>query len=161
MLLDELYRSVRDAMKTAVAEALRMMKHIETQCLIANKRHADDERGIALISDIARQVLAKDRAPERVNVCEILSGPVIAVDPLMDIRYRARLLQKFGLSRAPVIEQGRIVGIVSYTDIWVCSMNGGGPVNRNPPNPPLTKKGSASAAGGFFSVSTTTRTGFL
>jgi predicted transcriptional regulator len=117
---------VRDVMKTAVdmvdgattvAEALRMMKHIETKCLIVNKRHDDDEYGIVLISDIARQVLAKDRAPERVNVYEIMSKPVIAVDPLMDIRYCARLFQKFGLSRAPVIEQGRVIGIVSYTDM--------------------------------------------
>lgn len=117
---------VRDVMKTAVdmvdgattvAEALRMMKHIEAKCLIVNKRHDDDEYGIVLISDIARQVLAKDRAPERVNVYEIMSKPVIAVDPLMDIRYCARLFQKFGLSRAPVIEQGRVIGIVSYTDM--------------------------------------------
>jgi predicted transcriptional regulator len=117
---------VREVMKTAVdmvdgsttvAEALRVMKHIETKCLIVNKRHEDDEYGIVLISDIARQVLAKDRAPERVNVYEIMSKPVIAVDPLMDIRYCARLFQKFGLSRAPVIEQGRVIGIISYTDM--------------------------------------------
>jgi predicted transcriptional regulator len=53
----------------------------------------------------------------------------------MDIRYCARLFQKWGLPQAPVIEQDRIVGIVSYTDIGVFSMNGGGPVNRNPLNP--------------------------
>lgn len=117
---------VHDVMKTAVdmveglttvAEALRMMKHIETKCLIVNKRHDDDEYGIVLISDIARQVLAKDRAPERVNVYEIMSKPVIGVDPQMDIRYCARLFQKFGLGRAPVIEHGRVIGIVSYTDM--------------------------------------------
>ncbi len=117
---------VRDVMKTAVdmvdgsttvAEALRVMKHIETKCLIVSKRHDDDEYGIVLISDIARQVLAKDRAPERVNVYEIMSKPVISVDPLMDIRYCARLFQKFGLSRAPVIERGRVIGIISYTDM--------------------------------------------
>ena len=117
---------VRDVMKTAVdlvdgattvAEALHVMKHIETKCLIVNKRHDDDEYGIVLISDIARQVLAKDRSPERVNVYEIMSKPVIAVDPRMDIRYCARLFQKFGLSRAPVIEQGRVIGIISYTDM--------------------------------------------
>ena len=117
---------VREVMKTAVdmvdglttvAEALRMIKHIETKCLIVNKRHDDDEYGIVLISDIACEVLAKDRAPERVNVYEIMSKPVIAVDPLMDIRYCARLFQKFGLSRAPVISQGRVIGIISYTDM--------------------------------------------
>ncbi|NWG86255.1 MAG: CBS domain-containing protein [Hydrogenophilaceae bacterium] len=117
---------VRDVMKaqvdmvdglTTVADALRKMKHIETKCLIVDKRHDDDEYGIVLIADIARYVMAKDRSPERVNVYEIMSKPVISVDPAMDIRYCARLFDKFGLSRAPVIDKGKIVGIVSYTDM--------------------------------------------
>jgi len=117
---------VRDVMKTqvdmvegltTVADALRMMKHVETKALIVNKRHDDDEYGIVLISDIARHVLARNRAPERVNVYEIMSKPVVSVDPGMDIRYCARLFDKFGLARAPVLEGGKIVGIVSYTDM--------------------------------------------
>lgn len=117
---------VRDVMKpqidmveglTTVADALHMMKHVETKALIVNKRHEDDEYGIVLIADIARHVLARNRAPERVNVYEIMSKPVISVAPDMDIRYCARLFDKFGLSRAPVIDRGKIVGIVSYTDM--------------------------------------------
>lgn len=34
----------------------------------------------------------------------------------MHIRYRARLFDKSGLARAPVVEGGKIVGIVSYAD---------------------------------------------
>jgi len=117
---------VRDVMKTrvdmvdgrtTVADALHMMKHVETKCLIVNKRHADDEYGVVLLSDIARQVLAHDRAPDRVNVYEVMSKPVITVAPSMDIRYCARLFDKFGLSRAPVVEGGQVIGIVSYTDM--------------------------------------------
>jgi CBS domain-containing protein len=102
---------------TSVADALRQMKHVETKCLIVHKRHEDDEYGIVLISDIAREVLAKDRSPDRVNVYEIMSKPVVSVDPGMDIRYCARMFDKFGLSRAPVVDNSSIVGIVSYTDM--------------------------------------------
>ena len=105
-----------DGMAT-VAEALKILKRGSTQCLIVNKRHGDDEYGILLVSDIARHVLARNRAPERVNVYEVMAKPVIAVDPLMDIRYCARLFGRFELSRAPVIDGGRVVGVVSFTEL--------------------------------------------
>ncbi len=117
---------VRDVMKTkfdmvdgmtTVAEALKLMKHVETKALIVDKRHDDDEYGMVLISDVARKVLARDRAPERVNSYEIMAKPVINVDPNMDIRYCARLFETFRLSRAPVVEHGKVIGIVSFTDM--------------------------------------------
>ena len=46
-----------------------------------------------------------------------MSKPVISVDPQMDVRYCIKLFDRFGISRAPVIENGQIVGLVSYTDI--------------------------------------------
>lgn len=105
-----------DGMAT-VKEALQAMKHIDTKSLIVDKRHDDDEYGIVLLSDIARHVMAEDKAPERVNVYEIMSKPVVCVDPQMDIRYCARMFDRFGLSRAPVVENGKLVGMVSYTDM--------------------------------------------
>jgi predicted transcriptional regulator len=103
--------------KLTVEDALHAMRHVETKTLIVEKRDEDDEYGVVLISDIAKQVLAKDRSPKRVNIYEIMSKPVITVRPEMDIRYCARLFEQFGLSRAPVIEDGKIVGIVSFTDM--------------------------------------------
>jgi CBS domain-containing protein len=100
-----------------VATGLKRMNHHDTKCLIVNKRHDNDEYGIVLISDIAKEVLARDRAPDRVNIYEIMAKPVVSVDPDMDIRYCARLLDSFGLGRVPVIENKKVVGIVSYTDI--------------------------------------------
>jgi len=105
-----------DGMMT-VADALHKMQHVETKALIVAKRHDDDEYGMLLISDIARHVLARDRSPQRVNVYEIMAKPVITVHPDMDIRYCARLFERFDLSRAPVIEKGTVVGIVSFTDM--------------------------------------------
>ena len=123
---------VRDVMKhnfdivdgmTTVKDALSKMRYVDTKCLIVDKRHEDDEYGVVMLSDIAKQVLAKDRALERVNVYEVMSKPVITVDPAMDIRYCARLFEKFGLSRAPVVEDKKVIGIVSFTDMVLNSMN--------------------------------------
>jgi len=103
--------------KMTVQDALRTMRHVETKTLIVDKRDDNDEYGVVLISDIAKQVLAKDRSPERVNIYEIMSKPVISVRPDMDIRYCARMFEQFGLSRAPVIEAGKVIGIISFTDM--------------------------------------------
>jgi predicted transcriptional regulator len=117
---------VRDVMKTnfdlvdgriTVMEALKRMKHIDTKLLIVDKRHDDDEYGMLLISDVAKEVLGMDRSPERINVYEIMSKPVLSIDPGMDIRYCARYFEQFGLTRAPVVDNGKVVGIVSYTDL--------------------------------------------
>jgi len=124
---------VRDVMKrkldivdglTTVSEALDKMEHVENKSLVVDKRHDDDEYGIVLLADIARQVLAKDRAPERVNIYEVMSKPVITVHADMDIRYCARLFNKFGLTRAPVIENEELIGMVSYTDMVLKGMSG-------------------------------------
>ena len=117
---------VRDVMKSdidvvdgmlTVTEALRTMKYPDTRTLIVDKRHEDDEYGVVMFRDMAKKVLARDHSPNRVNIYEIMSKPVISVHPEMDIRYCTRLLDRFGLSRAPVLENHKIIGLVSYTDI--------------------------------------------
>lgn len=107
---------------TTIKEALEKMQHVETKCLIVEKRHKDDEYGMLLLSDIAGKVVAVNRAPERVNVYEVMQKPVISVDPDMDIRYCARLFDHFNISRTPVVEFGKVIGIVSFTDVVIASV---------------------------------------
>ena len=117
---------VRDVMRerhlaldrqATVAQALLAMKERDFAVTIVNKRDEHDAFGIVLLSDIVRKVLARDKAPERVNLYEIMSKPLIPLDPEMDVRYCIKLFDRFGLSRAPVLENGQIIGLVSYTDI--------------------------------------------
>lgn len=107
-----------DGMLT-VKDALLGMRFPDAKALIINKRNEDDEFGIVLIADIAKQVLAADRSPERVNLYEIMAKPVLSVGPEMNIRYCARMMQRFGLSLAPVIENGKVLGLVTYHDLVV------------------------------------------
>ena len=114
---------VRDCMRTDVTEvdgqldvlsAMKIMKKVGATSLIVKRRDENDEYGLLLFSDVAKKVIAKNRAPERVNVYEIMAKPVLTVRPDMDIRYCARLFENFGISHAPVVENDKIVGIVSY-----------------------------------------------
>ncbi|MGF1682631.1 CBS domain-containing protein [Photobacterium minamisatsumaniensis] len=105
-----------------VAEAVRIAKQRQIKALIVNKRHDADEYGIVLMNDIAKKVLALDRSPERTNIYEIMTKPALSVNASMDVRYCARLFERFGISRAPVIEGGEIKGMVSYNNIVLNGM---------------------------------------
>ena len=100
-----------------VADALTMLREKNAHFLIVAKRHEDDEFGIVMVADIAKQVLARNRSPERTNVYEIMSKPALSVKPEMDIRYCARLFDRFGISAAPVIDGDEIKGIVAYDQL--------------------------------------------
>ena len=114
---------VRNCMRTDVTEidgsmdvlsALKIMKKVGDTSLIVKRRDEQDEYGMLLFSDIAKHVIAKNRAPERVSVYEIMAKPCLTVRPEMEIRYCARLFENFGISHAPVIEDDKIIGTVSY-----------------------------------------------
>lgn len=120
------YISAREVMHTehleldglaTVKDALDAMKAANASVVMVKKRHEQDAWGILLLSDIAKKVLAKDRAPDRVNVYEIMSKPAISLDQDMDVRHCARMFERFGLSSVPVIENGEVLGIVSYSEL--------------------------------------------
>ena len=100
-----------------VAEALAILRERNAHCLIVAKRSEDDEFGVVMVSDIAKHVLARNRSPERTNVYEIMSKPALSVRSDMDIRYCARLFDRFGISAAPVIDGDEIKGIVAYDQL--------------------------------------------
>ena len=122
-MTDHNWGPVRDCMRTDVTEvdgrldvlsALKVMKKVGATSLIVKRRNEQDEYGMLLFSDIAKEVIAKNRAPERVNVYEIMAKPVLTVRPDMEIRYCARLFENFGISHAPVVENDKVIGMVSF-----------------------------------------------
>ncbi|MFQ5618278.1 MAG: CBS domain-containing protein [Rhodospirillales bacterium] len=116
---DVMTRSVRTIGGMAtVQEAIEMMRGAGVSSLVVDRRDRNDEFGLLVISDIAGEVIGEDRAPERVNVYEVMSKPVLTLPADMNIRYAIRLLLKFGLSRALVTNEDRTpAGIVTLRDM--------------------------------------------
>ncbi len=97
--------------------ALDMMRRENVGALVIDRREEGDEFGIIVLSDIASKVIAENRAPERTNVYEVMSKPVLTVNVDMDIKYAIRLLSRFDLSRALVTQDGQLVGLVSLREM--------------------------------------------
>jgi len=123
--------SVREVMKTefttidrqaTIYEALLKIKEYRTSVLVVDKRDENDEYGILLVGDIARQVLAQDRPSKRVNVYEVMIKPAVCINPNMDIRYCSRLFARFGLVRALVVENKQVLGTISPNSLVLDGM---------------------------------------
>jgi signal-transduction protein with cAMP-binding, CBS, and nucleotidyltransferase domain len=99
--------------RSTIREALIEMRRLQTAVLVVNKGDEHDEYGLLLVSDIVRQVLAKNRAPERVNVYEIMTKPVVCVEPDMDICNCSRLMATLNLMRVLVMKDKVILGTLS------------------------------------------------
>jgi CBS domain-containing protein len=111
-----------DGMNT-VRDVLLILRGSTARCVVVYKRHAADEYGVLLVSDLGRKVLATGRRPERINVYEVMAKPAVTVPAAMDIAHCARLFTRCGISRAPVVDDdGEIVGIVSLSDLVLRGM---------------------------------------
>ncbi|MFN3880187.1 MAG: CBS domain-containing protein [Nitrincola lacisaponensis] len=107
-----------------VKDAVELMRRTQAQVLIVEKRDAQDEYGIVLLSDIAKKVLARNLSPERVNLYEIMSKPALTIKAQMQIRFCARLFDKFGLTLAPVVnKEDEIIGVINYDDLVLSGLS--------------------------------------
>ncbi len=107
---------------TRVAEALKMMKEENLNAILIEPRDEADVFGILTLKDIARKVISQRRKLHETHVYEIMSKPVLSVPASMPVPYAARLLTNFNVSYAMVIENNKVVGMVSLKGIvnnWV------------------------------------------
>lgn len=105
-----------DGMAT-IREAAEKMRSENVTALLVDKRNANDAWGIVTIPDLVGKVISPGRSPDDTNVYEVMTKPVVTVPSDMDIRYVARLLHRIGVRKAPVIDSGKLVGIISMSDL--------------------------------------------
>ena len=98
-----------------VKKAVAIMNKYEIGCLIVTKR--GKPVGIVTERDMLTRVLAESRNPERTKIAEIVSRPLVIAEPDMDLEEAARLMFKMKVKKLPVVSDGRLVGLVTLTDL--------------------------------------------
>lgn len=113
-----MHKEVRtiDGMASAREAAGAMRERGVSELLVA-RRSEDDAWGIVTVMDLVQHVILPARDPEQVFVYEIMTKPVVTVPARMDIRYAIRLMQRIDVRRAPVEENGEIVGMVILSSL--------------------------------------------
>jgi CBS domain-containing protein len=98
-----------------VKKAVEIMNKYEIGCLIVTKR--GKPIGIVTERDMLTRVLAELRSPEKTKIADIMSRPLIIADPKMELEEAAKLMFKMKVKKLPVVLNGKLVGLVTLTDI--------------------------------------------
>ena len=117
-------KSVRDAMtenprsigvSASVIEAARLMREEH----IGSLPITDDEKLVGMITDrdITTRVVAEAADPNTRSVGDVYSGNLVSVEPDKDLEEAVQLMARHQVRRLPVVENGRLVGIVAQADI--------------------------------------------
>jgi CBS domain-containing protein len=79
----------------------------------------EDERLVGMITDrdITTRVVAESAVPETTSVGDVYSRDVISVEPNNDLEEALQLMARHQVRRLPVVENGRLVGVVAQADI--------------------------------------------
>jgi CBS domain-containing protein len=99
--------------KSAV-DAARIMRSESKSSLVV----VDAGRPVAILTngDIIRKVVAEALDPSTVRVRDIMSSSLVTVGPDDSLRTAARLMLDKKVRRLPVVNDGKLLGIVSATD---------------------------------------------
>lgn len=100
-----------------VENAIWLMRTKRVRSLIVEEFDKQGPYGILTERDIVYNVIAKGNSPHFVRVHEIARRPCICMPIEATLQEAAEIFSETGIHRAPVLEKGKLLGIVSLTDI--------------------------------------------
>lgn len=100
--------------RTVQAAAKEMVKHrVGSIIVVKNKKPI----GIITETDINKKIVALGKDPRKLKSEEIMSSPIVFSSPRDDITLAVEKMEKHKIKRLPVVDRGKIVGILTNTDI--------------------------------------------
>ena len=106
---------------TMVFDAIQLMADKNIGALLVTE--GDQLVGILSERDYTRKIALKGKSSKDTPVREIISGQIIQIGPDHTVEECLRLMTDHRIRHLPVLEQGRIAGIVSIGDLvnWIIS----------------------------------------
>jgi len=97
------------------ATAAKLMNRHEIGCLLVVKQNK--VIGIITERDLLKKVVEHSRNPEKTKVHEIMSKRLIVGTPRMEVPDAVRLMLQKKIKKLPVVLDGKLIGLVTLTDI--------------------------------------------
>ena len=99
----------------SVKEAAELMSSKNVGCLLVEEEGRI--KGIITERDIVRRIVATGRDPEKVKIGDIMTSPIVVVSPEATVEEAAKVMVMYKIRRLPVVEEGKLVGLVTTTDL--------------------------------------------
>ncbi|MFN8485481.1 MAG: CBS domain-containing protein [Anaerolineae bacterium] len=109
----------------SVEQALHTMRERGISSILVKPEHAGEDWGIMTKRDIISKIVASDLDPSELQVREIMTSPILRIPPDMTLRQVSAMMFENRVRRLPVFDHGKLVGIVSDTDIFRVIEEGG------------------------------------
>jgi len=100
----------------SVYDVVKLLNQNRIGCLVI-VRGDNQIVGIVTERDLLERVLEKCRDPRKTIISEVMSKQVMTGTPDMDLLEAARLMFKLKVKKLPITDDGRLVGILTVTDI--------------------------------------------
>lgn len=112
IMVNKVITTTRDS---TVEEAVRLMNEHEIGCLIVT----DNKKPIGIITerDLLKRILAKSKDLKKIRVEEVMSTPLISVEPNVEIGDASRLMFQKSIKKMPIVKEDKLLGLVTLTDI--------------------------------------------
>jgi len=99
----------------SIQDAAEILREKNIGCVVVLK---DNKlKGILTERDITKKIVATNKLPSQIKVREVMRSPVVTIDPKTPIYKASIIMLKGGFRRLPVVEKGKVIGIVTETDI--------------------------------------------
>ena len=115
-IMSENVRTVRP--NSTVTEIVRKMNKFEIGSVVV----VEGEKPVGIVTerDILRRVLEVTLGSEVLKAKEIMSAPLITVSDQSTVDEAARIMVDKRIKKMPVVHEGKLVGIVTSTDVMRC-----------------------------------------
>jgi len=100
---------------STVKEAAEVMNKFEIGCLVAVRK--DKAIGMITERDLLKRVVAEAKDVTEIKVKDIMSSPLVVVEPGMDLEEAVKLMFEMKIKKLPVVDGKRLVGLITLTDI--------------------------------------------
>jgi len=102
----------------SLLEAMRTMESLPASSLIVEPVDDRDCFGIITRKDIVGVMLMDEEAGLSYQVAEVMSKPAIWVEPRLSVENCLQMMRMVGARRLPVVDNGKLCGIISNSDIF-------------------------------------------